>query len=137
MLFNHSIRPREKLRRECQADLFCSFQVDHEFKLRRLLYRQISRFGTLQNLVDIKSCAPIEVGEVHAVGHEAAGFDIFILWINSRQPVLARKFDDPFSFGEKARIGGRHDRANLLLLCGLKGVLQSFGVGLSLDLFQF
>ena len=31
---DHFIRPREKVGRKCQTDLFRSLQVDHEFKLR-------------------------------------------------------------------------------------------------------
>src|SRR4030095_13812498 len=50
---DHFIRPREKFRRECQTDLFRSLQVDHELKLLRLLHRQISRFGTFQDLVHV------------------------------------------------------------------------------------
>ena len=38
-LLNYFISPREKLRRERQANLFRSFQVDDELKLRRLLHR--------------------------------------------------------------------------------------------------
>jgi hypothetical protein len=33
------------------TDLFCRLEVDDEFKLRRLLYRQIGRFRSLENLV--------------------------------------------------------------------------------------
>ena len=35
------------------ANLFCRLQVDDELKLGRLLYRQVGRFGTFQNLVDV------------------------------------------------------------------------------------
>ena len=52
-ILDHFIRPREKFRRECQSDLFRSLQVDHEFKLRRLLHRQISRFRSFEDLVDV------------------------------------------------------------------------------------
>ena len=120
---NHLIRPREQFRRECQSDLLRRLQVDDELKLRRLLHRQISRFGAFQDLVHVNSRAPIEVIVVRPVGHEAALIDKLLLEVNSRQPVFAGKLDDPLSFGEKGASGGRHNRAHLLLLCGLKGAL--------------
>src|SRR4029077_6369753 len=118
-------------------DLFCSVQVDDKFKLSCLLYRQFSRFGTFQYLVHVNSSAPVEVIVVRPVEHEAALIDKLLLEVNSRQPMFDGKLDNPLSFGEKAATGGGPNRAHLLLLCGLKGALQTFGVGLRLDPFQF
>ena len=120
---DHFIRPREQFRRKCQSDLFRCLQVDDELKLRCLLHRQISRFGTFQDLVHVNSRAPKEVIVVRPVGHETALIDKLLLEVNSRQPVFGGKLDDPLSFGEKGASGGRHNRAHLLLLCGLKGAL--------------
>jgi hypothetical protein len=76
---DHFIRSREKLRRKCQSDLFRCLQVDHKLKLRCLLHRRISRFGTFQDLVHINSRAPVEVLVVRPIGHETAGFHILLL----------------------------------------------------------
>src|SRR5206468_13101861 len=54
------------------------------------------------------------------VEHETALIDIFLLWVNSRQAVFASKLDDALSFGEIGASGGRHNRAHLLLRCGVK-----------------
>src|SRR4030095_6917129 len=122
---HHFIRPREKFRRECQTNLFRCLQVDHKLELRCLLHRQISRFGAFQDLVHINSRAPIEVIIVRPVGHQAAFIDKPRLEVNCRQAVFDGKLDDPLSFGEKGACGGRHNRLDLLLLCGLKGALKS------------
>jgi hypothetical protein len=53
-LLDDFIRPLEHAVRNCQTNLFCRFKVYDEFKLRCLLHRQISRFGTFQNLVHVK-----------------------------------------------------------------------------------
>ena len=45
------IRPLEHVERNCQTNLFCCLKVYDEFKLRRLLHRQISRFGAFQDLI--------------------------------------------------------------------------------------
>ena len=55
---DHLIRPLEHAVRNCQTNLFCRLQVDDEFKLRRLLHRQISRFGAFQDLVHVNGRAP-------------------------------------------------------------------------------
>src|SRR5215510_14838180 len=120
---DYPIRPREHFWRNCQTNLFRCLQVDDEFKLRCLLHGQISRFGTFQDLVHVNSSAPMEVNDVCPIGHEATGFHKLLLEVNSRQAVFASKLDDLFSFGEKLTTSGRHDRAHLLLLCGLKGAL--------------
>src|SRR5262245_21436303 len=116
---------------------FAALKFDHKLELRRLLHRQISRFGTFQNLVHVNSRAPIEFSVVRPVGHEAALINKLLLEVDSRQPVFAGKLNDPLSLGEKAASGNRHNRADLLLLSGLKGALQTLGIELSLDLFQF
>src|SRR5438093_11201218 len=117
------IRPRKKFRRECQADLFRCLQVDHELKLRCLLYRQISRFGTFQDFVHVNSRAPKEVSVVRSIGHKTTLIDILLLWVNSRQPMFAGKLDDPLSFSEKWASGAYHNPAYLFLLSRLKGAL--------------
>src|ERR1700754_3513345 len=69
-LLDDLIRPLQHAAWNCQSDLFCRLEVNDEFKLRRLLHRQISRFGTLEDLVYVHSRAPIEVIEVRPIGHE-------------------------------------------------------------------
>lgn len=86
-----------------------------------------------------KSCPPKQphAGRGHRpIGHESTLVNKPLLWVNSRQSVFVGKLDDPLSFNEKAAIGGRHNRVDLLLPCGLKGALYAFGIELSLDLFQ-
>jgi hypothetical protein len=58
---DHLIRPLEHADRNCQTDLLRCLQVDDKLKLRRLLHRQVSRFGTFQDLVHVNSRAPMEV----------------------------------------------------------------------------
>src|SRR5262249_7178054 len=80
-ILDHLIGPREELRRKCQTDLFRSLQVDHKLKLRGLLHRQVSRFGTFQDFVDVDSRASISVSEVPPVGHETALIDKLLFWV--------------------------------------------------------
>ena len=50
---DHIICPLKHTDWNCQAHLFCRLKVDIEFKLRCLLHRQITRFGTFQDLVHV------------------------------------------------------------------------------------
>src|SRR5258706_9819001 len=105
------------------TNLFCRLEVDDEFKLRRLLYRQVGRFRSFENFVYVVGGLSIEVIVVHAVGHETALIDKLLRKVNSRQAVFDGKVDDALSFGDKGASGGRHNRLNLFLLRSLKGAL--------------
>src|SRR5262245_37158216 len=105
------------------ADLFCCLQVNDELKLRRLLYGKIGWLGSLEDLVYVVGGFPEQIIEVRAIRHKPALIDELLLEINSRQSVFRGKLDDPLSFGEKRRGGHRHNRFDLLLLCGFKGAL--------------
>src|SRR6266581_3392073 len=72
---DHLILSLEHADRNCQTNLFCRPKVDDEFNLRGLLHGQISRFGTLQNLVHVNRRAPILVNVVRPIGHETALID--------------------------------------------------------------
>src|SRR6266550_3779288 len=64
LLFDHSVRSHQHIRRNRQADLFRRLQIDHKFELRRPLNRQVGWLGAFQNLVDVRSGAPEQVREV-------------------------------------------------------------------------
>src|SRR4029434_2854749 len=104
ILFDDFIRSRKKFGGECQSDLFRCLQVDHKLKLRRLLHRQISRFGTFQNLVHVNSRAPKEVIDVSPIGHEPTLIDKLLLEVNTWQPMFDCKLDNALPLGEKSAI---------------------------------
>src|SRR6478736_1798366 len=51
--FNHSVCPNEHRLRDRQAKRLGGIEVDHQPESGRLFYRQVPRFGTLENLVHI------------------------------------------------------------------------------------
>jgi hypothetical protein len=51
-LSNNSIRPREHVRWDSQADPLGSFEIDHKLKLHRLLDGQIGRLDAFEKFVD-------------------------------------------------------------------------------------
>ena len=82
-LFYDPIRPLKHAGRNCQPDLFRRFKINDEFKLRCLLHRQFSRFGTFQYLVHVTSRAPIQIIVVGPIGHKTALIDKLLLEVNS------------------------------------------------------
>ena len=57
-LANYPVCSREDVWRNIETDLIRCVQVDDEFKLYRLLYRQVRRLGAFEYFVDVNSSAP-------------------------------------------------------------------------------
>lgn len=51
------IRPEQYRLRDCEVECFRRLQINDELKFRRLLYRQVSRLCTFENLGKVSSCA--------------------------------------------------------------------------------
>src|SRR4030095_4908034 len=68
-LLDHLIRPRQQRGRDGEAEGLGGLEVDHEFKLGRLLHRQITGFGPLQDPVHVESGAAEHVRSVRSVDH--------------------------------------------------------------------
>jgi hypothetical protein len=56
---DHLVRSRQHARWNREADLLRRFQVDNELKLGRLLDRQVSGIGTLQDLIYVSCGATV------------------------------------------------------------------------------
>src|SRR5215475_8232187 len=67
---DHPICPVKHRLRNRNADLFRSSEIDHQFKLRRLLHGKITRLSAFQNLVNEVGSAPERIRLAHPVGHE-------------------------------------------------------------------
>jgi hypothetical protein len=124
---DHFIRARQHVRRNCQADLLCSFQIDDELELGRLLDGQISGLCAFQNLVYIGCGAPVHVENISAIVHEAAGFRILRLWVNRRKPALYREFCNLSSMIEEDDARQRQDCVSTPLACGSECGLNILG----------
>ena len=48
-LLNHLVRSQQHVRRDCQIDLLCCFEVDDELKLRGLLNENVGGLCPFQN----------------------------------------------------------------------------------------
>src|SRR6185295_11499268 len=91
LLSNHFVRPNQHVRRDRQSDLLRSLEIDDEFKLGRLLDREIRGLCAFENFVYIGGGAAVEFGQVHAVVHETPGFHMFSPTIYHWEPVPYRQ----------------------------------------------
>ncbi len=84
ILFDHSIRPREKLRRYRKALLLSRLQVDDQLKLCRLLNRKVTGLRALEDLVYVSGCSAEQILKIRAVGHEPTFFHKSTPMVNRR-----------------------------------------------------
>src|SRR5215467_8478407 len=85
---DHLIHPRQHSRRNRQADLLGGFEIDDEFKLSRPLDRKIRRLCTFKDFVNENCSTTVRIGNVHPVGHEAAGVRPLPLRVHRWQSAL-------------------------------------------------
>ena len=90
----------------------------------RLLHRQVSRFGPLQDLTDERRGTPIACGERGSVGHQAALLRPLPLPVHRRQAVLGRELDDPGSIGLEKRAAQHEQRLGVLSDGGVEGRIE-------------
>src|SRR5262245_34485589 len=67
VLLNHSVRSRQHIRRNRQADLLGSLLIDHELEFRGLFDRNVGWLGAFQNLVNVSGSAAVMVGIVGGI----------------------------------------------------------------------
>ncbi len=76
MLPDHPVRQHKHHRRNRNAELLGRLQVDDKLVRGCLLDGQVSRVGTLQDLVDYSSRATVFGGNVSAVEHKPSGLNV-------------------------------------------------------------
>ena len=72
LLVDDSVRLCEDAAWNRQPDFLRGFQIDEQLELRRLLYRQVGRLGSLQDSIHVARSAAPAVHLVRPVVHEPA-----------------------------------------------------------------
>src|SRR6266404_1583081 len=124
---DHLIRSHQHVRRDRQADLLGGFQVDHQLELRRLLDGKIGGLRAFQNLVYIRSSAPVQVGYTHAIGHEPTVFHVPPIGENRWQSALYCKFCNLWSLRNEDGPRQHDDCVSTPLTCGSERSLNTVG----------
>src|SRR5439155_27187693 len=114
---NYFIRPVQYRLRNRQPDLLGGLEVDDQLELCRLLHRQIGGLSAFQNLVHIRSRAPVQVNNAHAVAHKPSVFHILRRGVHRRQPVFYREVCNLFSLRNEDRGSKYEDCVSASLAC--------------------
>jgi hypothetical protein len=85
--FDHFVGAGEQRGRNFKAERSGGRQVDDQFKLGRLHYRQVGRLSTLEDLAGVDADLTVRFRLARSVAHEAASFRIlaYIIVMNSRR----------------------------------------------------
>src|ERR1051325_1253799 len=94
---DHSIRSRQHIRRNGEADLLVGFEIDHKLEFRRLLYCQLSRVRSFQDFIHISCGTPIQIDNADSVGDKPANISKISPVIYCWKPAFYRKFNHPCS----------------------------------------
>ena len=94
----------------------------------RLLDRKIGGLGAFQDLVHVGSGAPVQVDNVHAVGHKPAVFDKFSVGVYRREPVFCREVYNLCSLRNEDGARQHEDSVSPPLACGSKCSLNILGI---------
>src|SRR5262249_48024235 len=71
-LFDHLVGAAEQRQWQCDADCVCGIEVDHQFDLYRLLYREHSRLLAFEHSAYIDGGLPPRFRNISPVAHQAA-----------------------------------------------------------------
>ena len=104
---DHLVRPRQHVRRNRQADLLGSFQVDDQLELRGLLYWEIGGLGVFEDFINEGCRAPLVIKEVWPIAHEAPSLDKITRGVHRRYPVLGCEVEDQCSVSSQERAWDR------------------------------
>src|SRR6516164_10429887 len=96
---DHLVGAAKEHRRHVETQRLCGLEIDHQLILGRLLYRQVRRFCTTKNAIDVSGRASPLIDLVDPIGNESALSGMKGKWIDRRQPMLCGQVDSQFSSG--------------------------------------
>src|SRR5437660_7236470 len=100
---------------DIEPECFGSFEIEDEFELGRLLDRQIAWLLTLEDAACVLPHELVAPGQLAAIAHQSARFDIFAPRIHCRYRIAGRQLHNPMPLAGEERSGGDQERAHLLL----------------------
>src|SRR5947209_6016852 len=105
---NDLIGPREHCCRDRKPKSLRGLEVDQELELRDLLYGEVGRPHTAENLVHVDGGAAPGVRRVVVVAHQTPGFHEMPSLNQGRQPVRNGQLGDALSLGDEGW-GAEHE----------------------------
>ncbi len=94
---DYPVRPRQHIRRNREADLLGSSEIDEQLELHSLLYRKLICLGTLENFVHENGRTKKSIGVVRRIRNQCAFFDKAASLAHQRKPSLYSEIGNRFS----------------------------------------
>src|SRR5438270_7866644 len=85
---NDFVRLQQQRLRDRQSERLGRLQVDYQLELGRMLDRELTGLGALENLVDVGSRSEVEVGVAGRVRDQTANGGEFALLVAARQTAV-------------------------------------------------
>src|SRR5262249_22718716 len=102
-------------------------EVNRELEFGRLLDRQVSGPGTLEDLVNVLSRSAEHVAEVRPIGHQRASLDEVFLSIDHWQARIRRQCEKRLSMIEEVGIDNNVQSLSLRSPCSRKSRIKVLG----------
>src|ERR1700730_383174 len=115
VLFNHLVCTSQQRSWNIDAQDLRSLEVDEQFKLGRLLDRQVGWLATFEDFVHVGAAQPEGVGDVRSIGHQPAQLHKLLAHGDKGQPEFCGEVDNPFSLSEKHWTGKYYKRISSLI----------------------
>src|SRR5262245_3414049 len=93
LLFDHLVSAGEQRKREGETKRAGSFEVDDQLDFHRLVNRQVSRFGTVENSTCVDADLPIGIRKIYSIAHEPARSRKQAVRINRGNGMTRREHD--------------------------------------------
>jgi hypothetical protein len=91
--FDYLIGEGKQLRWDVEAECFCGFEIDDQFKPSWLHHWKIGALLTLENPADIDAYLAIPIGKIGAIAHQATGRGEFPKLINCGHCMISYRGD--------------------------------------------
>src|SRR5262245_9167241 len=110
MLFDHFVGAAKYRGREREAEGLGGLEIYHCLVFCWCLYREVGRFFTLENAVNVTGRAAMRIDRIRSIRNQAADGDVEACGIDSRKFVPSRERNDQIAMNDR-NSASRHDHA--------------------------
>src|SRR5436190_20245834 len=104
-LLNDLVDASQEIAGYREPELLRRLEVEHQLEFLRLAHRQLRGLRAFEDATGVDARLAIDVGEISAVAHQAAGRGIFAGVVGRRQAVARGQRDERVPMADENRVG--------------------------------